>query len=386
MCPIFKNAGISRADIGDFMQTYAEEHNIMVQPRRSFIGSIKGEKILLATSLFKWYLEHGLEVTKVHQVIEFTPELCFKPFGDAVSDARRAGDADPRKVIIVDTMKLVSFWFIFSFIKGLQQYTFSRIEKLISLFISQVGNSGYGKTITNQLKHMNAEYCSDAEASRKVNTHLFRKLENITEDTYEVQSCKKSIKLNLPIQVGFFVYQYAKLRMLQFYYDFLDKYLNRSDFQMCEMDTDSAYIAISGDSVESLVKPELKAEFEADKCNWFPRTDTAEHKAYDKRKPGLFKVEWEGQGIIGLCSKTYYCFGAKDKFSCKGVNKKCNDINKDKYLNVLLTKQNSAGVNRGFRVVNNTMYTYEQVRDAFSYFYPKRKVLADGVSTTPLEI
>ena len=98
----------------------------------------------------------------------------------------------------------------------------------------------------------------------------------------------------------------------------------------------------------------------------------------------LFKVEWEGEGIIGLCSKTYYCFGAKDKFSCKGVNKKTNEINKEKYLNVLLTKQNSGGVNRGFRVVNNAMYTYTQVRDAFSYFYPKRKVLADGVSTTPV--
>ena len=249
-----------------------------------------------------------------------------------------------------------------------------------------MGNSGYGKTINNQLNHRKVEYCSDAEASPKVNTPLFRKLDNLTDETYEVESCKKTIKLNLHIQVGFFVYQYAKLRMLQFYYDFLDKYLDRSDFQMCEMDTDSAYIAIAGESVESLVKPELKAEFEADKCNWFPRTDTPEHKAYDKRTPGLFKVEWEGQGIIGLCSKTYYCFGAKDKFSCKGVNKKCNDINKDKYLNVLLTKQNSAGVNRGFRVVNNTMYTYEQVRDAFSYFYPKRKVLADGVSTTPLDI
>ena len=61
-------------------------------------------------------------------------------------------------------------------------------------------------------------------------------------------------------------------------------------------------------------------------------------------------------------------------------------MNKDKFLHVLLTKQNCSGVNRGFRVVNNTMYTYEQVRDAFSYFYPNRKVLADGVSTTPLDI
>ena len=101
--------------------------------------------------------------------------------------------------------------------------------------------------------------------------------------------------LNLPIQAGFLVYQYAKLRRLQFYYDFLDKYLDRSDFQMCEMDTDSAYITIAGESVESSVKPELKAKFEADKCNWFPRADTPEHNASDKRTSGLFKVQWKGK-------------------------------------------------------------------------------------------
>ena len=64
---------------------------------------------MLATPLLKWYLEHSLEVTRVHQVVEFTPDPCFKPFGDAVSDARRAGDADLRKAIIADAMKLVSF-------------------------------------------------------------------------------------------------------------------------------------------------------------------------------------------------------------------------------------------------------------------------------------
>ena len=108
MCPVFKNTEISRDGIGEFMKTYAEESNIMAQPRQSLIGSMKGDKILLATPLLKWHLEHGLEVTKVHQVGEFTPEPCFKPFGDAVSDARRAGDADPSKAIIAGTMKLVS--------------------------------------------------------------------------------------------------------------------------------------------------------------------------------------------------------------------------------------------------------------------------------------
>ena len=59
MCPIFKNIDISREDIGEFMKAYAEEYSIMAQPRRRLIGSMKGEKILLATPLLKWYLEHG---------------------------------------------------------------------------------------------------------------------------------------------------------------------------------------------------------------------------------------------------------------------------------------------------------------------------------------
>jgi len=108
MCPIFKNVEISRDDIGEYMKEFAEENDIMSRPRRSLIGSYFGEKILLATPLLKWYLEHGLVVTRVYQVVEYTPKACFKPFGEAVSDARRDGDRDPNKAIITDTMKLVN--------------------------------------------------------------------------------------------------------------------------------------------------------------------------------------------------------------------------------------------------------------------------------------
>ena len=107
MCPIFKNVEISREDIGEYMQGFAEDHDIMARPRCSLIGSYFGEKILLATPLINWYLEHGLQVTRIYQVVEYTPKPCFKPFGEAVSNARRAGDRDPNKAIIADTMKLV---------------------------------------------------------------------------------------------------------------------------------------------------------------------------------------------------------------------------------------------------------------------------------------
>ena len=40
----------------------------------------------------------------------------------------------------------------------------------------------------------------------------------------------------------------------------------------------------------------------------------------------------------------------------------------------------------GFKVRNNGVCTYRQMRNGFTYFYCKRKVLSDGVSTQPLDI
>jgi hypothetical protein len=44
--------------------------------------------------------------------------------------------------------------------------------------------------------------------------------------------------------------------MLDFYYNFIDKYIDRSDFELLEMDTDSNYFAFSENSIEKLIKPE----------------------------------------------------------------------------------------------------------------------------------
>jgi hypothetical protein len=35
-----------------------------------------------------FYLWYGLKVTKIHQVVEYTPATCFQKFGDNISDAR----------------------------------------------------------------------------------------------------------------------------------------------------------------------------------------------------------------------------------------------------------------------------------------------------------
>ena len=192
MQPIFKNANVSSDDIGPYMRQYAEENDIMSTPRRILIGSYRGEKILLATPLLRWYLAHGLVMDHVYQIIEYEPKPCFQNFGDSVSAARRAGDADPDKAIIADTMKLL-------------------------------GNSAYGKTVTNVDKHRDVRYCTEVGTSSCINNKRFRQLDVVAEDAYEVTSSKARVTYDLPHHIGFFVYQYAKLRMLQFYYDFVDR-------------------------------------------------------------------------------------------------------------------------------------------------------------------
>ena len=57
--------------------------------------------------------------------------------------------------------------------------------------------------------------------------------------------------------------------MLEFYYDFLDRYFKRKDFKMIQMDTDSNYMAISAVRLEEIMKPELREELETNGgCCW----------------------------------------------------------------------------------------------------------------------
>ena len=177
--------------------------------------------------------------------------------------------------------------------------------------------------------------------------------------------------------------------MLEFDYDFLDYYLPREDFEIIEMDTDSNYLGISVENVEDLIKSELREEFERKKHLWFV-TPLAPQ---GKRTPGLFKVEFKGDKMICLCGKSYctehFATGnspAQVKFSMKVVNKGQFKNPVAHYGHVLTTKQNFRTCNQGIHAKDQSMVTYKQYTITLTYFYSKRKVLADGRTTLPLDI
>ena len=196
-----------------------------------------------------------------------------------------------------------------------------------------------------------------------------------------------------PYQCGIAVYQLAKLRMLEFYYDFLDKYFSRQDFELCYMDTDSFYLAMSGDSLDEIVRPEMKQAYEADKKNWLATDE------FSERTPGLFKPEFVGTRGVRLTAECYLVQNEanENNCSCKSVSKKQNDLDFQRYkddLDVFLKTRRDSELegkyidkakNVDFRVYDQGTVTYEQNKLELSAYYDKRYVLADGIHTRPLD-
>ena len=204
-----------------------------------------------------------------------------------------------------------------------------------------------------------------------------------------MEKIKRKVNLDLSIHIGVFILNYAKLRILEFCFDFLDYYLPHENFQIIEMDTDRNYLGITAENVEDLIKPELKEQFERDKHNWFvtPRAPQG------KRTNRLLKVEFKADKMIGLCSKSHCpetfatdTTPGQVKFSMKGVNKRQFKNPVPHYEHVLKTKENFRACNQGIRANDQTVTTYKQYKNTMTYFYPERKVLEDGRSTVPLDI
>ena len=371
---IFKNTEYDlNQEVGATMlNIFNQFDDKQVRMTRKLISSFSGKKVLIKNERLRWLLQQGLVITKMYGYIKCQEGRPFESFMLKVSEERRKGDIDPDHSIIAEMWKLV-------------------------------GNSAFGRTGMNKNRFTKILYGNQKTYHKQIGSVLFKDA-NQYGDLYEITRDFKNTKQNMPIQIACSVYDDAKLLMSQFYYDCVDKFLDKKDFQYIEMDTDSAYMALT-DDFDKLIKPSMLEIWEKEKHKWFMRTDTPENKAFDKRKPGLFKPEFIGKGIVALSSKMYYVkgFDSKDKFSCKGIQKKHNTdvVNFEKYKNIVLGIESKVNVtNRGMRILNakqiggektetqngRTIYNYKTEKLGLCGKYDKRIVLDDLVSTAPLKI
>ena len=93
--------------------------------------------------------------------------------------------------------------------------------------------------------------------------------------------------------------------------------------------------------------------------------------------------------MIALCSKCYFIDdqGEKKKFSTKGMSKKQNEITWQRFKAALEGNKDGKDMatNRGFRMRDGNMVTYEQQKLGLGACYDKRWVLPDGIHTEPIE-
>ena len=169
-------------------------------------------------------------------------------------DARRQGDKNPNSSVVAEAMKFLT-------------------------------NSSYGHQIMDRSQHTAMKYLTDEKTVAAINSKLFKKLDHVNNSFYEVELVKAQIQHKEPVIVGFFILQYANLRMLEPYYNFFTRFCDVNKFEKMGMDTDSLYLDLVEKELEDCIKPEMKAEWQrlrSNNCvngftadaveNFFPRT------------------------------------------------------------------------------------------------------------------
>ena len=136
------------------MKNYAIENEMLKHPQRMLISSFKLKNGTVITPLFNFYMELGLQCTKIYRFVQYSPRKCFNNFVQSVVDAYREGDENPLSGVVAETMKLL-------------------------------GNSSYGYQIMDRSRHTITKYLNDEKTHKATNEPLFERLHTFEKDLYQ---------------------------------------------------------------------------------------------------------------------------------------------------------------------------------------------------------
>ena len=267
--------------------------------KASLSGVQRVKKFIVFTPYLQCLCSIGIKITRVWRVWEFKKAHCFKPFVDQAVEERKKGDLPNGNSLLSEVYKLVV-------------------------------NSSYGGMIQNKDKHSQISfYTNDWDVCKQVNLPTFKDATAYSSGVKEVASVKNKINQNVPIQIGKAVLDYGKLWMVYFKFHIIQKHLCEDKIDLMSLDTDSFTMAIGADSLDDLVLPHCQDTWESViRPNWFVHKGCQGKRCQDpecNKRPGPFKLEYEGEKNIGLSSKLYTVTrsepGVPPKVACKGLTK-----------------------------------------------------------------
>ena len=135
----------------------------------------------------------GLICTKVYGFVGYTPLKCFNNFVQSAVNARRHGDEKTNSSVVAETMKLLA-------------------------------NGSYGYQSLDRSHHSITSYMNDERTHAAINSKIGKKLVLIDDQFHEVPLGKSEIRHEEPKIIGFVILHYAKLRMVELDYMFLQKF------------------------------------------------------------------------------------------------------------------------------------------------------------------
>lgn len=335
--------------LSKYQKYILDKNNSKRTKTKKLIGHFNDHKnYVVHGRILQFYIKHGLEITKIHKVIEYKQASWMKDYIDFNTQKRAQSKNDFEK----DFFKLCN-------------------------------NAPFGKTMEDVRHHIDFEIVSDekrflrlSKSNRIKGIHIFN------PDLVGIDKIKKNVYLNKPIFVGQAILDLSKLHMFKYYYEYLKPKYGKNMSNLMT-DTDSLVLHI--------------------KCNDFYKDmkddgfyyDMSEMKNKDfqdnknKKVLGKFKDEANGKPIsefIGLRAKMYSYIIDNDKNEhkkCKGI-KKCNvskNINHNMYKDALFNAKIYYEKQCLIKSEKHVLTSIEQNKISLSSFDDKRYTLSDSITT-----
>lgn len=335
------------------------------------------EKYVLHYRMLKLALNHGLILKKVHRILKYRQSCWLKPYIHLNTELRKSA---------VNNFEKKNFKYLINSIFGKTMENI-RLRSDIKLVNHWGGRFGARMLIVRP----NFKHC-----------RIF------DENLVAIEMCKTHILMNKPIIVGMSILDISKLTMYKFLYEFLKpKYQEKCC--VAYTDTDSFILSIQTSDFYEDIRKNIALFDTSD----YPIPNRYNIKRENKKVPGLFKDELNGEIMVEFAGLRAKCYAIrplysklmeKEKFEeiekkrkrgltkeeaveikkSKGVKKSVveHTIKFDDYVHCLQEKSIQTRKQKTIRSIKHSLYSIEQSKIALNPADDKRYIIEpDGINT-----